>query len=59
MEYKPHIMAMATDQNLQILRALMKKPGVDVIPHCFKNDDHSERAWEKELPVWMKELNIS
>ena len=59
LEYKPHIMAMATDQNLQILRALMKKPGVDVIPHCFKNDDHSEKAWEKELPVWMKELNIA
>ncbi|MBE6108156.1 MAG: alpha/beta hydrolase [Erysipelotrichaceae bacterium] len=57
-EYSPHIMAMATDQNLQILRALLKKPGVDVIPHCFKNDDHSEAAWEKELPVWMKELNI-
>ena len=57
-EYSPNILAMATDQNLQILRALMKKPGVDVIPHCFKNDNHSEAAWEKELPVWMKELNI-
>lgn len=57
-EYDPYTMAKATDQNLQIIRALLKKPGVDVIPHCFKNDDHSETAWEKELPVWMEELQI-
>ena len=47
-----------TDQNLQVLRALLKKPGVDVLPHVFKNDSHSEHSWEKELPVWMKELEI-
>ncbi|MCF0106091.1 MAG: alpha/beta hydrolase [Holdemanella sp.] len=57
-EYEPSIFAMATDQNLQIIRALMKKEGVDVIPHCFKNDNHSESAWKKELPIWMKELHI-
>ncbi|MCF0110502.1 MAG: alpha/beta hydrolase, partial [Erysipelotrichaceae bacterium] len=58
-EYPTHdIFAMATDQNLQIIRALMKKPGVDVIPHCFKNDDHSESAWKKELPIWMKDLGL-
>lgn len=53
-----HIFATATDQNLQIIRALFKKPGVEVFPHVFKNDNHSEAAWQKELKVWMKELNI-
>lgn len=53
-----HIFAMVTDQNLQIIRALFKKEGVDVIPHVFKNDNHSESAWQKELPVWMKECHI-
>lgn len=58
-EYPTHyIFATATDQNLQIIRALMKKPGVDVLPHVFKNDNHSEAAWKKELKVWMNELNI-
>lgn len=58
-EYPTHdIFAKATDQNLQIIRALFKKPGVEVYPHCFKNDDHSEAAWQKELKVWMEELNI-
>ena len=38
--------------------ALLKKEGVDVIPHVFKNDNHSESAWQKELPVWMKECHI-
>lgn len=55
----PYIFAKATDQNLQIIRALMKKEGVDVIPHVFKNDDHSEAAWEKELPIWFEELEIN
>lgn len=55
----PYILAMATDQNLQIIRALLKKTGVDVIPHVFKNDDHSEAAWQKELPVWMEELGLA
>jgi len=54
----PKILAMATDQNLQIIRALLKKNGVDVIPHVFKNDDHSEAAWQKEMPIWMKELRL-
>lgn len=54
----PRTFAVATDQNLQIIRALLKKEGVDVFPHVFKNDDHSEAAWKKELPVWMKELQI-
>lgn len=58
-EYPEHyIFAMATDQNLQIIRALFKKPGVEVYPHCFKNDDHSESSWKKELKVWMKDLNL-
>ncbi|MDD5792004.1 MAG: alpha/beta hydrolase-fold protein [Erysipelotrichaceae bacterium] len=56
--YDLRTFAVVTDQNLQIIRALLKKPGVDVFPHVFKNDDHSEAAWKKELPVWMKELNI-
>lgn len=54
----PKILAMATDQNLQIIRALLKKDGVDVIPHVFKNDNHSEAAWQKEMPIWMKELKL-
>lgn len=58
-EYPTHyIFAVATDQNLQIIRALFKKDGVDVLPHCFKNDDHSESSWRKELPVWMEEMEI-
>lgn len=58
-EYPEHyIFAVATDQNLQIIRALFQKPGVEVYPHCFKNDDHSESSWRKELKVWMKELKI-
>ncbi|MDO4198245.1 MAG: alpha/beta hydrolase-fold protein [Erysipelotrichaceae bacterium] len=58
-EYREHYtFATVTDQNLQIIRALFKKPGVDVLPHCFKNDNHSERSWKKELKVWMKELNL-
>ena len=52
------LFARVTDQNLQVIRALLKKPGVDVLPHVFKNDSHSEHSWEKELPVWMKELEI-
>lgn len=58
-EYDTHqLFARVTDQNLQIIRALLKKPGVDVLPHVFKNDNHSEHSWEKELPVWMSELGI-
>ena len=58
-EYDSHeLFARVTDQNLQVIRALLKKPGVDVLPHVFKNDSHSEHSWEKELPVWMKELEI-
>ena len=58
-EYPTHyLFARVTDQNLQLIRALFKKPGVDVIPHVFKNDNHSESAWEKELHVWMEELGI-
>ena len=58
-EYPTHrIFALATDQNLQIMRALMKKPGVDVIPHAYKNMNHSEAAWQKEVPIWFKELEL-
>lgn len=58
-EYPTHrIFALATDQNLQIMRALMSKPGVNVIPHSYKNMDHSESAWEKELPIWFRELGL-
>lgn len=58
-EYDTHdLFAKVTDQNLQVIRALLKKPGVDVWPHVFKNDNHSEAAWEKELPVWLHELEI-
>ena len=59
-EYPTHaVFARVTDQNLQLIRALLKKPGVDVLPHVFKNDNHSESAWEKELHVWMNELNLT
>lgn len=59
-EYPTHaLFARVTDQNLQIIRALMKKPGVDVLPHVFKNDNHSEGAWEKEMHVWMNELELT
>lgn len=57
-EYSPKTFAYVTDQNLQIVRALLKKPGVRVYPHCFKNDNHSEAAWEKQLKTWMADLNI-
>lgn len=53
-----HLFATVTDQNLQIIRALLRKKGVDVLPHCFKNDNHSEAAWQKELPIWMDELGF-
>ncbi len=59
-EYDTHdLFAKVTDQNLQVIRALLKKPGVDVWPHVFKNDNHSEAAWEKELHVWLSELEIA
>ena len=59
-EYETHaLFARVTDQNLQLIRALLKKPGVDVLPHVFKNDNHSESAWEKEMHVWMNELNLT
>lgn len=59
-EYETHqLFARVTDQNLQLIRALLKKPGVDVLPHVFKNDNHSESAWEKEMHVWMNELGIN
>ncbi|MDY2957537.1 alpha/beta hydrolase [Floccifex sp.] len=59
-EYPTHqLFATVTDQNLQIIRALLKKTGVDVIPHVFKNDAHCEQSWQKELPIWMKECNIA
>ena len=53
-----HILATVTDQNLQIVRALLKKPHVKVIPYVFKNHDHSESSWRKELPMWFKELKL-
>lgn len=58
-EYETHqLFARVTDQNLQLIRILLKKPGVDVLPHVFKNDNHSESAWEKELHVWMETLGL-
>lgn len=58
-EYETHhLFARVTDQNLQLIRILLKKPGVDVLPHVFKNDNHSEAAWEKELHVWMEVMGI-
>ena len=58
-EYETHdLFARVTDQNLQLIRVLLKKPGVDVLPHVFKNDNHSESAWEKEMHVWMEELGL-
>ena len=58
-EYDTHrLFATVTDQNLQIITTLMRKEGVDVYPHVFKNDNHSEASWQKELPVWMKDLNL-
>lgn len=57
-EYRTHeLFARVTDQNLQVLRALLKKTGVDVLPHVFKNGYHSEGSWKK-MHVWMKELEI-
>ncbi len=53
-----HLFATVTDQNLQIITTLMRKEGVDVYPHVFKNDNHSEASWQKELPVWMKDLEL-
>lgn len=51
--------ARVTDKNLQLVRILQKKPGVEVLPHVFKNDSHCEASWEKEMPTWMEELGIS
>ncbi|MCI5773055.1 MAG: alpha/beta hydrolase-fold protein [Erysipelotrichaceae bacterium] len=53
-----HLLAMVTDQNLQVIRALMTKKQVKVIPYAFKNHDHSERSWRKELPMWFKALKL-
>ncbi len=57
-EYPGRYLARATDETLQIVRALNKKNGVRVYPYCFKNGTHSEASWEKQLDTWMKDLNI-
>lgn len=57
-EFDYDLLGLVTDQNLQLVRLLMKNKNVTVYPHVFKNSNHSEKSWQKELPTWMKELKI-
>ncbi len=49
-------LATYTEANLKIARTLM--PQAEVYLHLYPNQDHSEASWEKETPIWMKELGL-
>ncbi len=55
---RPTQFARITDQNLQIVSALMKKEGVRVFPHVYAKGSHCEASWEKELPIIFDDLQI-
>lgn len=50
-------LAKGTERNLKISRLLTEK-GAKVFPHCMENGHHNEESWEKEIPLFMKELKI-
>lgn len=52
-ENSQELASLVTDQNLQVVRAFLEKPGVTVYPYCFHDHGHYEADWEKEMPVWM------
>lgn len=47
-----------TSQNLRIVSELMKQDGLHIFPHVYEKGTHSEASWEKELPVFFKELKL-
>ncbi len=49
-------LATLSESNLRIAGALRGK--ADVSCHLYPDQDHSEAAWEKETPIWMKESGI-
>ena len=50
-------LAYVTEMNLACSRLLQTK-GAKAYVHCMKNGSHNEASWEKELPIFFKELHI-
>lgn len=49
--------AIGVEENLQVMRILTDKGGTCFM-HCYKNGYHNEASWEKEIPIFLKDLNI-
>lgn len=49
--------ALMTDKNTTCANLLQKK-GAHAYVHCILKGTHSEASWEKEIPVFMEELDI-
>lgn len=57
-EYKSkRTLGLGCESNLSIARHLQKKEAM-VFTHCYLNGSHNEASWEKEIPIFMEELNI-
>ncbi len=50
-------LAIASEINLRFARLLTSK-NAQVYCHCYEDGGHNEASWEKEIPHFMKELNI-
>lgn len=50
-------LAIGSERNLRIANLLTSK-NAKVFTHCFENGHHCEASWEKEIPTFMKELEI-
>lgn len=50
-------LSIGTEENLQVCRLLTKKKAM-VYPHCMEHGYHSESSWEKEVPLFIQELDI-
>lgn len=58
-EYKTkRALAIGSEENLKIARLLTKKGG-SVYAHCQEHGYHNESSWEKEIPLFMEELEIN
>lgn len=45
------------EENLEVMRILTQK-GAKCYMHCYEFGYHSEASWEKEIPNFLKDLNI-
>ena len=50
-------LAFTSERNLSLARILTSK-SAQVYAHCFINGYHNEASWEKEIPIFIEELEI-